>query len=59
MPYRRTDAIARRLIGDPGQAEQRLVEMDVPVNQRRQDERTFEIEVPRIRGREEGGDPPS
>ena len=39
------DAIARRLVGHPGQAEQRLVEMDMAVDQRRQDERPFEIEV--------------
>ena len=32
------DAVARRLVGDPGQAEQGLVEMDVAVDQRRQDE---------------------
>ena len=37
------DAIARRLVGHPGQAEQRLVEMDMAVDQRRQDERPFEI----------------
>jgi hypothetical protein len=53
------DAIARRLVGHPGQAKQRLVEMDMAVDQRRQEQRPFEIEVARIRGREEGGDPPS
>ena len=53
------DAIARRLVGHPGQAEQCLVEMDMAVDQRRQDQRASEIEVARIRGREEGGDPPS
>ena len=52
------DAIARRLVGHPGQAEQRLVEMDMAVDQRRQDQRAAEIEVARGR-REEGGDPPS
>ncbi len=32
------DAVAHRLVGHPGQAEQGLVEMDVAVDQRRQDE---------------------
>ena len=58
------DAIARRLVGHPGQAEQGLVEMDMAVDQWRQDQRTAEVERVRAcrgiaRGREEGGDPPS
>ena len=38
------DAIAGRPVGHPGQAEQGLVEMDVAVDQRRQDQRAAEIE---------------
>ena len=58
------DAIAGRLVGHPGQAEQGLVEMDMAVDQRRQDEAALEIErvgaCRRVaRDREEGGDPPS
>ena len=45
------DAIARRLVGNPGQAEQRLVEMDMAVDQRRQDQRAAEIEVAAPGGR--------
>ena len=53
--------VAGGLIGHPRQAEQRLVEMDVAVDQRRQHESSRQIDGVRCRwrSREEGGDPPS
>ena len=59
------DLVPRRLVGQPGQAEKRLVEMDMTVDQRRQDEGAAEIDcvrgsgVRRTRSRAEGGNPPS
>jgi hypothetical protein len=55
------DRVAGRLVGNPRQAEQRLVEMDMAVDQRRQDQRSAQIDavLRRRRNREEGGDPPS
>ena len=55
--------VARGLVRHPGQAEQGLVEMNMSVDQRRQDESTAEVDRilagRRGRDREEGGDPPS
>ena len=58
------DPVAGGLVGHPRQAEQGLVEMDVAVDQRRQQQRAREVEHFAAswhccRGGEEGGDPPS
>ena len=57
--------IARGLVGNPRQAEQGLVEMDVAVDQRRQDQCSAEVEdmiadiaVDVAGARHKGGDPP-